>query len=242
MKTKDNISEDPKQTSGSLSKKLSLSDCLKQASIDRAHRVFYLLTDKRTKLYCYFLESTIPIFNTSNLLMQRDDPCIHRLFDSCQNLLTDIYVRFVTPLAVMNVELLQDVKYKDRKNQKDREGIMIGTKTRNYLNECKANDSMSKDDRTEFFDSVRKYFITAADYIIDKFPLNKDFVKHAEVADVKIRNKVTFDSVKYFVDKLPCLSDIRNNCMDELQMEFLRYQVKELPKELSSVTKRIDTV
>ena len=119
---------------------------------------------------------------------------------------------------------------------------MIGTKTRNYLNECKANDSMSKDDRTEFFDSVRKYFITAADYIIDKFPLNKDFVKHAEVADVKIRNKVTFDSVKYFVDKLPCLSDIRNNCIDELQMEFLRYQVKELPKELSSVTKRIDTV
>ena len=48
--------------------------------------------------------------------------------------------------------------------------------------------------------------------------------------------------MKYFVDHLPCLYDIKSNKMDDLEMEFLRYQVKDLPPELSSLTTRIDTI
>lgn len=221
---------------------MTISESLKASNIDRVHRVFYLLTDKRTKLYCFFLESALPVYNTMNLLLQRDDPCIHRLHDACLNLLTDIYIRFVLPVAVMNVESLPDVKYRERKYQKERDDIMIGSKTRAYLNECRENKSIGSESKTEFFDSVREYFCTAADYVIKKFPINKDFVIHAEVADIKNKTKSNFESVKFFVNHLPCLSDIRNDNMDELEMEFLRYQVKEIPTELSSVTIRIDTI
>ena len=72
----------------------------------------------------------MPIFNSINLLLQRDDPCIHKLHDACLNLLTDICVRFVLPAAVRKIQFLPDVNYRDRKNQKERENIMIGSKTR----------------------------------------------------------------------------------------------------------------
>ena len=134
-----------------------------------------------------------------------------------------------------------DVEYNERKNQKNRDDIAIGYKTREYLEDCKTNGTMNSDERAEFFASVREYFVTAADYVIKKFPINNPFLLNAEVADIKNRTKASFKSVKYFVELLPCLHKYKDE-LDVLEMEFLRYQITALPQEYSSATMRIDTV
>ena len=53
-----------------------------------------------TKATLLFLKSAQPIFDELNLLLQRDEPQIHRQQRICIDLLTNLYVRFVKPEAI----------------------------------------------------------------------------------------------------------------------------------------------
>ena len=67
-----------------------------------------------TKLVCYFLDSTLPIFNDMNLLLQRDAPCIHRLYKYTFRLLTDLYVRFIKPETIAKAKNLFCLNHEKR--------------------------------------------------------------------------------------------------------------------------------
>ena len=87
---------------------------------------------------------------------------------------------------------------------------------------------MDSDQRQMFFDSVREYFSKAASYIIENFPLQDELLGHAEVVDVSKRKESDFSSIRFFVNRFPCLLPTGAKIMD-LQMQFLRYQVDKLP-------------
>ena len=194
---------------------------------EKVCRIYELMIDPATKLYCFFLEATIPVFNTMNLLLQRDEPCIHILHDTCVQLLTDLYVRFVRADAIMKAAVFK-VNYKEKKTQKHRETLVIGCKTRDFLNDCKEEQKMNSDQRQVFFDSVRDYYCRAVEYILSKFPLDCELLKHAEILDPQKKTKTNFESVVYFVDRFPCLHYMKPQ-LDVLQMEYLRYQVSPAP-------------
>ena len=204
----------------------------------QSERVFAALTNPKTKLFCLFLQATTPVFNAMNLLLQSDEPQIHLLLSKCTDLLTDLLVKFVKPAAIAGNNIM-DLEYGKRENQKDRDSIVIGNKTREYLDVCKKAKTMASEDRTEFFTCVRNYYSAAVKYILLKFPLTDPLLTHATVADMTKRNEAKFTSVKYFIQRFPCI--LPANCnIDVVEMQFLRYQVEPLPKDVSE-TKRIDT-
>ena len=61
------------------------------------------------------------------------------------------------------------------------------------------------EEQAAFYKQIRKYFVTACDYMKNKFPLNDVTLKHAEVADISMRRTKQFSSVRFFVDKFPVL-------------------------------------
>ena len=54
------------------------------------------------------------------------------------------------------------------------------------------------DVQSEFFDSVRSYYVESCAYILAKFPLEEEWLKHAEVVDVSRRRSTSFASVMIF--------------------------------------------
>lgn len=65
-------------------------------SVTKAGEIYKKFTDNN-KLYCMFLQHTIPLFNVLNLELQQDEPKIHLLHDKLHKLLHDMLVRFVNP-------------------------------------------------------------------------------------------------------------------------------------------------
>ena len=104
-----------------------------------------------TKATLLFLNSTQPTFDQLNLLLKSDKPQIHCLLDKCIDLLTNLYVKFLTPVAIKKAHDIFTVEYKLRENQKDRDSLVIGVETRVYLQEMKTCGMMSSEARTGFY-------------------------------------------------------------------------------------------
>ena len=121
---------------------------------------------------------------------------IHVLHSRCIDFLTQILVRFIKPDVVTEVKdnsKLHSLDFHNREIQKSRKDLVIGR--RQYLDECKENGVMSSHERTAFFDSVRRYFATAASYTVKKFPLEDPLLKKAHVADMARRTEAKFNDL-----------------------------------------------
>ena len=86
-------------------------------------RIEYLqscLLDPTTKLYCLFLKSSTPVFNSVNLLLQREERCVHVLQDELMRLLTELYIRFLTPAAIAECDDMLTIDFKDMSEREAR--------------------------------------------------------------------------------------------------------------------------
>ena len=59
--------------------------------------IYLALLDLWTKVNMLFLDATIPVFDELNLLLQRDELCIHILCPKIVNILLELYIKFVKP-------------------------------------------------------------------------------------------------------------------------------------------------
>lgn len=194
----------------------------KNESTKQFETVKSFLQDPHTKLFCYFLQSTLPVFNSVNLFLQQDAPAIHLLRRNLNGLLTDLLVRFVQPCSIQSESTsLSSVEFKKRKYQKGNEDLVIGAKARAYLKENDCDEQM-------FYNSVREFYMAACSYIIRKFPLDDEFLQHAEVVDISLRMKVSYSSLEYFVRRFPSL--VKESEHDKLEEEFAVYQYDTFPE------------
>jgi hypothetical protein len=198
-----------------------------------------------TKATLLFLKATQPVFDELNLLLQRDEPQIHVLLDSCIELLTNLFIRFLKPEAIQKASSIFTVDYNKYSNQKCRDKLIIGAETKSYLSEMKECGMMTSDDRTEFYAAIRKYFEKGVSYILEKFPLHDELLNHAKVVEIAKRKESSFESVKYFVERFPivvganCKDELDGKTLDALEIEFLKFQID---KDVSvDSTDRIDT-
>lgn len=196
----------------------------------RLHRIKHALSLPETKLYCLFLQNTIPVFTRINTVLQSEEPLIHMLHSELLSLLTELFIRFMKPEGIRSACSILDVRYWDRKLQKDNSDLVIGVKTRTYIGE---NDvALRNENLVTFYTSVRRYFESACKYILTKFPLQNETVIHAVVADIRKRDKVSYESVQYFCTKHSFLLDEQDG--SDLEVEFARYQCEDLPNEIIS--------
>ena len=200
-----------------------------EKSESRLLRIHRLFNSPQTKLYCHFLRYANAMFDETNLLLQRDEPCIHLLNRKLNALLRDIMLRFLKPSVISSSDNLTNIRYELKENQKDNKDIIIGTSTREYINSNTVTDKevLSAADVDSFYLTVRRYYQAACSYVIKTFPLDDQLLKHAEILDIDLRQQKNFESVQYFVTRFPCLLG-ENVDKDKLEMEFAKYQVVDL--------------
>lgn len=85
-------------------------------------------------------------------------------------------------------------------------------------------------DKSLFFSSVRNYFYTACDYIINKFPLKDDVLKNAQVARLDKIEDAQLSSIRFFLEKFPIMlckeeNETTDEVVNELQRQFTALQV-----------------
>ncbi|XP_033726452.1 uncharacterized protein LOC117316076 [Pecten maximus] len=193
----------------------------------RECRIAEELTSFENMAYASFLASTLPVFNATNLALQEDEPQIHLVKTKLTSLLRNIMMRFLLPDVISGD--LTEVPYEDKSSHKPDKDIMIGNFTEEVVG--------SLADPAQFFVNVRQFFCDACTYIINKLPLKDDIYIHAQVVDVSLRRKVSFKSVKFFLNKFPFLLEESY----KVQEQFLAYQVDDLPPEIDKDNIRIDT-
>ncbi|XP_071507007.1 uncharacterized protein [Diadema antillarum] len=230
-----------KCTTSSTTKNASSSNTVQESREKRVNRMFL---SPQTKLYCFFLRYANKLFEKGNLLLQRDEPCIHLLHRELNGLLKDIFVRFLKPSSVSSVALV-NVPFSDRNHQKNDEDLMIGNDAKLYIREQrrlkKSTFTLSESDIQGFFSAVRSYYVKACNYIFKTWPLDDELAKHAQVLDVKLHQEVGFDCVEFFIKKFPCLfSDGDSDIVDSLESEFAHYQADASIPTIATEIVRVD--
>ena len=125
-------------------------------SDNRVDRVMNHWRSSKRKAYCLFLKAVLPMFTGPNVLLQTEEPLVHRLHSIMQNFIRDILSRFVKPAVIVKYDSnLKDIPFTEG-NMKEKSDIYIGEKCREFLELAK---EMSK---SKFLDSVKSFYKKAA--------------------------------------------------------------------------------
>ncbi|CAC5360737.1 unnamed protein product [Mytilus coruscus] len=135
-------------------------------------------------------------------------------------------------------KLVLSVDFLDRTNQKDDANLFIGKEARDFV--AKYGDIV---DLAKFYTHVRVYYESICSYMAKKFPFGDEVLKDATVADISKRDAFEFSSVDFFLKRFMLLSNLfaEKNSKDDLEMEFIEYQVDKLPEEILS-EERLDVL
>lgn len=213
--------------------------CRASPAFNNVKIVREFLVSRNNYLYCLFLKAAIPVFEKANLLLQKDAPQIHLLHRILTEQIMDIFTKFLKPTAVVDEDFkpysVHRISYKDKSQQKSDLNLFIGAEAQAYI----ARNG-SKLRLSEFYSSVRNYYIAACSYMLSKFPYQDQVLINAAVADISTRVKQEFSSIRYFIDRYPCLlPGVENDprLMDCLESEFSRYQVTLFENTADSIDK-----
>ncbi|GAA6077907.1 high affinity choline transporter 1-like [Tachysurus ichikawai] len=118
-----------------------------------------------------------------------------------------------------------------REMQLPNEELSIGHDTNTFI------QSQGNLELRSFYRDVRKFFFSAADYMISKFPFGDVLLMHAVVVDIEKRQSVKFLSLKFFISRFPSILPEKVT-VDQDEDEFKIYQTTSF--EDSILRKRIE--
>lgn len=99
------------------------------------------------------------------------------------------------PLYVLPYIYIKYINYTDETLQKDDINISIGNSCLYIV------EKLDGEELIKIFRSVKDYFMKACDYNVANFPIDTDILKHAEVAGISKRSRMSFTSVRFFTEK-----------------------------------------
>lgn len=217
-------------------KKTEKEKKIEKTEVTKPQRLYAFLTDPQSKLYALFLKRAIPLFETANQNLQKEEPCVPILMQILELQLQKMLLAFCKPECV--VEMMEEVKrgcqptlYKSSEHQLPDDELSIGHDTKTFI-KSQANLPLAA-----FFRDVRKYFTAAVEYMLSKFPYGDELLRHAAVADVSRRQTAKFSSLTYFIDRFPCFLG-NGVTVDEVEEEFRLFQSSTL--DVGFLTKRAD--
>ena len=132
-----------------------------------------------------FQNAAIPIFTNFNLLLQRDEPCIHLLKPSIENFGRRIANRIIKPHAMQNISTVSELDFDDEPIFKDKKDLFLGGITKATLNRLLSYGDISDTDYDKFYDAVFYYYKDSLAYVIKKFPIQNELVCNAVWVDVE---------------------------------------------------------
>ena len=195
----------------------------------RFRRLSQLFGSPITEVYLLFYQSVLPLFTHFNLLLQREDPCIHILHSQCMELLRKLLVKFVRVAVIKATTHQTEIDYNNKDNQLPDSTLFIGFTTRQKLQKLEREGDISPLEVKKFIDGVRKYYEAATKYVLDKFPLNDDTLKHARFVefDRRAHADLNFTDVEYFANRYSAILKFTPKELDALFDEFADYQLLE---------------
>ncbi|KAL8570445.1 hypothetical protein ACOMHN_034480 [Nucella lapillus] len=205
-------------------------------------RVHDFLKRSTAKLYALFLSFAMESFDILNQELQTDAAKIHVVKRSLEQFYRKLLISFVKPSALSSGTLLA-VDFTAKYNMKDSKDILIGTATKQHISGLR--DKVAE----QFMKDVISFYQAACTYLKAKvFPVGEPLWKHAQVADIKLKETALFSSLDYFMERFPCLlphevgedespQEALTRAKDQLQAEFTDYQSWEVPSHLMTEEK-----
>ena len=154
----------------------------------RFKRLENVFKDPMTK-YLYFF-SGVPAFKQTNLLLQREDPCIRLVHSQLSRFLLQLAGKFMP--FTESAPQVSDVNIEE---------LFIGICTKILLNKLFEDGETSALDKQKFLAGVLAFYSGAFSFGVEKLPINGSVLKHSVSADTSKREPVSIDNVLFFVEK-----------------------------------------
>ncbi|XP_078538685.1 uncharacterized protein LOC144823755 [Lissotriton helveticus] len=196
----------------------------------RMQRLFHCFKNPMTEIYCLFLQSSLPAFVNFNLLLQREDPVIHLLYDAIVDLLALLlsraYVGQVVQSFMKNPEAsLPDLSSCDC--QIPDSSLYVGIGVRGKLKNMLEMGIIEPQTQSNFFEAVRSFHQAAVKCALEVLPVHDEVLKHAKVFNFFEKHKYGFESVLFMVERFNAYLKFTKKDLACLEQEFVTYKVIE---------------
>ena len=182
-----------------------------------------------TEVYLQFYQSTHPVFNTLNKLLQAEEPLLDRLHEVQQHFMTKLTSKFIEPQVVQNhLKSKNSFSTLDLSqcNQKADRELSVGLLTHSIIEYLLDKGDVSQYEVDRFYDGARAFFTKAFEYCSTWLRLDDDFLKYCTFVDVRNRANNPFSFVKkilpYFKVHHSLINDA--NSLGELHDEYIEFQ------------------
>ena len=104
--------------------------------------------DPVTEVYLYFFGGKLPAFKQTNLLLQREDPCIQLVHSQLNRFLLQLAGKFMPVTEIKSAPQVSDINIDHHKPQEE---LFRGICTKNLLNKLFEDGEISALDEQKFF-------------------------------------------------------------------------------------------
>ena len=173
-----------------------------------------------TEIYSYFFNGVLPAFKHTNLLLQREDPCIHLVHSQLSRFLLQLVAQFMRVTEIKSAPQASDMNID---NHKPQEELPIDICIKNLLNKLFEDREISAFDKETFFAGAPAFCSEAFSYGVEKLPIDDSALNHSIFADISKRESVSIDDVLFLIEKFRL--NFNPETINLLSEKFLDYQL-----------------
>lgn len=201
----------------------------------RLNRLIKAFSDPLTIIHLHFFNHALPVFDDLNLLLQRQDPQIHRLKSSMDRFIVKVLTRIMDATEVSLLDNIWACDLDSVSLLPDNE-VNIGTLAEQGLESLFESGDIGSSQKTKFLSAVKCFWTAVYTYAVDKLPFNDEVIINSKWVNFTQRHEAKFSQVKFFVNKFPVLA-LTSPQIDTLREEFDDYKsMKETEIKLDSCT------
>lgn len=193
---------------------------VKEGALESVQRIKATLHSSSAKLYFLFLQAVLPRFEKFNLLFQQERPYLHKLYSEICVLLRQTIASFIQFSVIQKSDLTSvDLQ---QQNQLPDNSLFIGHATATFL----AENEIPSCEKTEFFNSVRKFYETGTKELYRLLPLQDPVLRNIDIFDPARKQSGEWEKVANLAKTFPNV--ILDEEHDALNEEFFAYTLWDL--------------
>ena len=186
--------------------------------------------DPMTTAYLRFYQSTLPVFDNMNKLLQAEDPLIHRQYETQQHFMKKLASKFIEPEVIQrHVASGGSLGCLDlsTSNQKSDADLSVGLLTGSIVEHLFTEGDVSQQQVDRFYDGVRAFFTKAYSYCASWLRLDDDLLRYCVFVDFTKRAATPFSYVEKI---LPFFKNIYDTTLKDpavlegVHDEYIEYQ------------------
>lgn len=185
-------------------------------------RILDSMQNPLRKLNLLLLHSTLPVFNSFNVLLQTEAPMVHLLHSAMLNLYRDLLVRFVLSAVISGAKSFTRLDYHDSSLQLPQSEILIGFET-NYARRENLTDTAGY---KKFVSKTVLFYCRALDDMKKAMPLEDLVLKSLTFLNPNSRLSSTIHDLQTVISRFPNVVEVQD--IDRLLSEFRDYQITDI--------------